>query len=282
MLNNIRYVKVYSIKEKLDPDFNPEELKPKDFIKDLDESEWFLVVKNDTKKKVLYISDSAGSLYEREYGHWLDRADDTNDLRKGDKKDIDRYKLWDQFSKALKKYKFQQPRPTLSAKSSFKRSDAEIVVNYLNKIVKPKCKRYEVAGSYRRNKPVIGDIEVLVVGITTGKILNILNKSKYLKVVKELWRGPLKMAVVVTFGSIKNLQLEFYVTESKYWAAALLTRTGNSTFNIYMRTRAKKRGMLLNEYGLYKDGKRITGLLTEEAIMRKLGMKYLEPEKRSL
>lgn len=168
-------------------------------------------------------------------------------------------------------------------KSKFKSVDVLPLVNHLSDYLKLNTKRYEVVGSFRRKKEEIGDLEFLVVGLTTKEILNWLKKNKTLKVKSVLWLGDKKMAVMVDYGKIQNLQLEFYITEKKYWHAAILTRTGSGMFNIVMRGKAKKQGFKLNEYGLFNlIGQRVVYKRTEKGIMEKLGMEYHTPEERNM
>lgn len=171
----------------------------------------------------------------------------------------------------------------LSAKSKFNRDEITPFVKYLNRIIEPYCDQYMVVGSYRRKKPVIGDLEILVTGITTNKIATMLSKSKKLTINKVLWHGAKKMGLVISYDNIKNLQFEVYVTDKSSWPAALLTRTGNATFNIALRNKAKKMGLLLNEYGLFdKHGVKFKYTRSEEAILNALGIEWHEPEERSI
>jgi DNA polymerase (family X) len=168
-------------------------------------------------------------------------------------------------------------------KSKFKSVDVLPLINYLSNYLKLNTKRYEVVGSYRRKKEEIGDLEFLVIGLTTKEILNWLKKSKTLEVKSILWLGDKKMAVMVNYGKIQNLQLEFYITEKRYWHAAILTRTGSGMFNIVMRGKAKKQGFKLNEYGLFNlSGQQVNYKKTEKGIMEKLGMDWHKPEERNM
>lgn len=170
-------------------------------------------------------------------------------------------------------------------KGKFKRDKVEPLIKYLTKIIKPKCELYEVVGSYRRQKDVVGDIELLVAGFSIEKIIALLGKSKIVSIDEILWKGKVKTALLITSKkfSIKGLQLEVYISNKKCWGASLLTRTGPAALNIMMRSKAKRKGFLkLNEYGLYdKDGNQVAGK-TEQSIFKKLNMPYLEPEERNL
>ncbi len=173
----------------------------------------------------------------------------------------------------------------LSKKGKHKRTDLTGLVNFLRRIIKNKLStNFSVAGSYRRKKPVVGDLEFLIEGVSIEKIFSALNKNdtvnrRGLLIRSILWKGPKKMALEISYKEIKSLQLEFRVCDKKSFGAMLLTMTGGKTNNIVMRAKAKKKGWKLNEYGLWKGETRIAGK-TEEEIYYKMGIAYKEPQLR--
>jgi DNA polymerase (family 10) len=76
------------------------------------------------------------------------------------------------------------------------------------------------------------------------------------------------------------LDIEFVSEEE--WGTALLYFTGSKGFNVYMRADAKRKGMLLNEHGLYdiNTGDKILQYPSEEDIFEEIGMKYVSPPMR--
>lgn len=168
---------------------------------------------------------------------------------------------------------------SVSKKIKIERIKVTPLVKYLEKLVKPKCSLYAVVGSFRRGKKKVGDLEILICGFTTDGAYNLLEKSKKVKILELLWKGSVKMGVTISFPGIKFLQLEVYVSKKGSWGGALLTRTGPKSMNIVMRKRARNRGYKLNEYGLWKEGKKVAGL-TEKGIFDKLDLKYKTPEER--
>ena len=125
-----------------------------------------------------------------------------------------------------------------------------------------------VAGSVRRNKPEVGDIDIIV----NGDITKLQGEG-------HPWRyadGGTKKCTI----EYKGRQVNILRTENGRVGAALLYFTGNATFNLIMRRKAKKMGFKLNEYGLWKGDEFIAGTY-EQDIFEALGMKYLEPEQRS-
>ncbi|WP_163327649.1 DNA polymerase/3'-5' exonuclease PolX [Desulfurobacterium thermolithotrophum] len=132
--------------------------------------------------------------------------------------------------------------------------------------------RISVAGSTRRMKETVGDIDILA----TGKNLEIIEAFVNLPNVKEvLWKGTKKATVIVEEGE----QVDLRVTEPESYGAALQYFTGSKAHNIHLRTICLKQGYKLNEYGLFKEEEKIAGK-TEEEIYRALGMETPPPEIR--
>lgn len=136
-----------------------------------------------------------------------------------------------------------------------------------------------VAGSTRRRKETVGDVDFLVaIKDTTDKYLveKIMNTFVTMdEVVKVVGKGETKSSVRTRNGLNMDLRL---VKESSF-GAALQYFTGSKEHNIALRRIAMKMGYKLNEYGLFKNGRKIKGE-TEEEIYEKLGMEWIPPELR--
>jgi len=132
------------------------------------------------------------------------------------------------------------------------------------------------AGSIRRKKSTIRDIDIIVSSKNPAKVINAFTNIKGIQ--KVFAKGPRKAIIM-----IKSIQVDLRVFSPESWGAGLFYFTGNKSYNIEMRKIAIKKGYKLNEYGLFdkKTGKMIAGK-TEEEICKKLGVKYLEPEKREI
>jgi len=132
------------------------------------------------------------------------------------------------------------------------------------------------AGSVRRKKPTIRDIDIIVSSKNPAKIINAFTNIEGIQ--KVFAKGPRKAIII-----IKSLQADLRVFSPESWGAGLFYFTGSKSYNIEMRKIAIKKGYKLNEYGLFekKTGKMIAGK-TEEEICKKLGVKYLNPEKREI
>ena len=133
--------------------------------------------------------------------------------------------------------------------------------------------RVVVAGSYRRRRDTVGDLDVLVTskhGAAVGDKL-----VRYENVTDVLAHGPTRAAVVLRSG----LQVDVRVVPEQSYGAALLYFTGSKAHNIALRGLANDRDWKLNEYGLFSGKRRIAGA-TEEEVYEKLGLAYIPPELR--
>jgi DNA polymerase (family 10) len=138
----------------------------------------------------------------------------------------------------------------------------------------PSVKKVDIAGSFRRKKGTIGDLDVLIVSNDVQKIMDAFTSMK--DVTKIINKGMKKSAVRLKNG----LQVDLRVVKGKEWGAAFLYFTGNKQHNVLLRKIALKKGMTLNEYRLAtKEGEWVAGK-TEHSIYRALGLTYVKPEKR--
>jgi DNA polymerase (family 10) len=134
-------------------------------------------------------------------------------------------------------------------------------------------RKIEWAGSLRRMRENIGDIDILATGPNTEKIVHTF---AHLPEVKEvLASGETKASVIVEGG----IQIDLRVVEEDSYGAALQYFTGSKAHNIHLRGIAKTKGIKINEYGVFKDEKKIGGK-EEEDVYRALGMVWIEPELR--
>lgn len=138
-------------------------------------------------------------------------------------------------------------------------------------------KKYDVilAGSYRRGQPTSGDIDVLIFNNNH----DILNDKFLIDHLTKIGETVSKYMGYCKFeGEIYRIDIRFFDKSS--YASALLYFTGPKELNTFMRRKAKSMNLLLNEYGLYKNKKKIK-LNTEEDIFNELGIKYLKPNERN-
>jgi DNA polymerase (family 10) len=133
--------------------------------------------------------------------------------------------------------------------------------------------KVDYAGSIRRMKETIGDIDFLVISKDPEKVVNFFVK---LPGVAKVWgRGKTKASARMKEG----FDMDIRIIPPKSYGAALQYFTGSKEHNIALRKIAIDKGLKLNEYGLFKGAKMIAGK-TEEEIYKKLGMDWIPPEIR--
>ncbi len=169
-----------------------------------------------------------------------------------------------------------------SVAGRFRLDEAEAVANGLKEAV-AKCKgavRVEVAGSLRRWRETIGDIDLLCQADqnNAGQIMDAFTSAD--GVTKLLVSGKTKSSVV--FGG--RIQADLRVVPKKSFGAALQYFTGSKAHNIALREIAVRKKLRLNEYGLFKEagkdkGKQLAGA-EEEGIYKALGLSWVPPELR--
>ena len=141
-----------------------------------------------------------------------------------------------------------------------------------------RCKQIEkinIAGSLRRMKETIGDLDILISSKNPETIMQYF--VSYPEVAQVLAKGTTKSSVLLN----DNLQVDLRVVDEKSYGAALQYFTGSKDHNVTLRGFAIRKGYKLNEYGLFdkKTEKYIAGK-TEEDIYKKIGFLYIEPELR--
>jgi DNA polymerase (family 10) len=137
----------------------------------------------------------------------------------------------------------------------------------------PGVERALAAGSVRRRKETIGDIDILVIAKKPKPIMDYFTSMP--DVARVLAHGETKSSVQLEAG----LDADIRVVEPSSYGAALNYFTGSKDHNVSLRQLAIKKGYKLNEYGLFKGTKQIAGK-TEEDIYKALGLDYIEPEMR--
>ncbi len=144
----------------------------------------------------------------------------------------------------------------------------------------PDVIRCSLAGSVRRHKEVIGDVDFLVSAKESAGIMKFFSEQE--EVESVIVSGETKTSVVLGDG----LQADLRVVSDREFPFALAYFTGSKEHNIVMRQRAIQRGLRLNEYGLFRskeetrDPELLEACDTEEAIFAALDLPYIEPELR--
>src|SRR5579885_3278923 len=162
----------------------------------------------------------------------------------------------------------EKPRAEKRFKLSVAEAEAEALVGFLRD-----GGRIVVAGSYRRRRDTVGDLDLLVTAKDAAAVGNKL--VLYENVAEVLAHGPTRTTVILRSG----IQVDVRAVPEESYGAALLYFTGSKAHNIVLRGLANDRGWKLNEYGLFEGEHRIAGA-TEEEVYAKLGLAFIPPELR--
>ncbi|MFZ3231182.1 MAG: DNA polymerase/3'-5' exonuclease PolX [Pseudobdellovibrio sp.] len=147
----------------------------------------------------------------------------------------------------------------------------ELILKYLQKT--KGVKHLSVAGSIRRRKDTIGDIDILLTTTKTKEASE--HFLKYDKIIKVLSQGATRTSVLLKSG----VQVDLRVVQDNFYGAALLYFTGSKNHNVALRTLAMKQGLKINEYGIFKGSENLASE-NEKDIYKLLKMPYIEPELR--
>jgi DNA polymerase (family X) len=148
-------------------------------------------------------------------------------------------------------------------------------IRSLEKIIQsfPEVERVVTAGSIRRRKETIGDIDILATSLKPKKVME---RFLGLPFIAHIYGSGFTKTNV----RLKNgLDIDLRVVPKESFGAAFNYFTGSKAHNIALREIAIKKGWKLNEYGLFSGKKQIVGK-TEEELYKKLGLQYIEPEMR--
>lgn len=144
---------------------------------------------------------------------------------------------------------------------------AEPLIKYL------KQQQIKIAGSFRRCRETVGDLDILA-SCKRGTDL-ITHFVHYEEVDDVISKGTTRSTVILKSG----LQVDLRVIPAVSWGAGLFYFTGSKAHNIAVRKLALKRGLKINEYGVFKNDKRIAGK-SEEEMYAQVGLPYIVPELR--
>lgn len=176
----------------------------------------------------------------------------------------------DQINQGVKISKSRKSRHPREAMEALKKKIAEIAEYFA-------IENIEYCGSFRRRAETSGDMDILLswkdYEDNWKDIENFFGWVRSLST-ETLVDGKKKMSVV-----IDGIQTDVRIVPSVSWAYALMHSTGSVHENVRLRIIAKKKGMMLNEYGLYK-GKSLIPCNTESEIYKALGESYKEPWER--
>ncbi len=151
------------------------------------------------------------------------------------------------------------------------RPQVEALLSFLRD--QPGVRRAEAAGSYRRRRETVGDIDLVADAGAGSPVIERFVSWGEVREVRS--RGETKAGVVLRCG----LPVDLRRVEASSFGAALQYFTGSQAHNIALRRIARRRGLKVNEYGVFRGGARIAGR-TEASVYRALGLAFIPPELR--
>jgi len=162
-------------------------------------------------------------------------------------------------------------------------AEAQKIASEVLEQLKPHCKRIEIAGSIRRKKPGVGDIEVVAVplpystGLLEDGLAAVVNKWE--KVKGELEYGKTKYTQRILPEGIK---LDLFFAEEGNWGSIFAIRTGSAEYSHQILAKGWVRQGFKSEGGyLFRDGDKYE-VPEEKDLFRMIGIPYTEPENRNL
>jgi DNA polymerase (family 10) len=129
------------------------------------------------------------------------------------------------------------------------------------------------AGSYRRMKETVGDIDILVMTEESEKAVNIFCSLKGVE--RVLAEGGTKGSCIFS----GNIQVDLRAIPPECFGSALQYFTGSKAHNVHLRSIAKQKGLKISEYGVFKEDKKIAGE-NEEDVYKSIGLIWIPPEMR--
>ena len=168
---------------------------------------------------------------------------------------------------AIESHLKQKQRIKLSVAAQY----AEPLVAYLKKVAG--VNEVVVAGSYRRCKETVGDLDILISAKDNQAVIQAF--VEYEEVAKVLSKGTTRSTVILRNG----LQVDLRVVDKASYGAALYYFTGSKAHNIAVRRRAQQLGLKINEYGVFKGNKQIAGK-TEQSVFKAVALPWIAPELR--
>lgn len=162
-----------------------------------------------------------------------------------------------------------------TAKANFEKTtsaEAILVANELCDRISDFCLCYEVAGSIRQGKEMVGDVDVVIIPKTPVE--------EFVQKIKETidfeYGGTKKL-----FGMFMGRPVNIFITNKESYGACLYQSTGPAMYNVFVRQVAKRKGFKLNEYGLFnrETNEKVAGE-TEGSIFEALGWDYKLPTER--
>jgi DNA polymerase (family 10) len=148
---------------------------------------------------------------------------------------------------------------------------AEPLLAYMRAL--PAVEDAAVAGSYRRSRETVGDIDIVASSSRPEPAIDAF--ARYPEATRVVERGSTRATIILRSG----LQVDIRVVAPESYGSALVYFTGSKAHNIAIRRIAQNKGLKINEYGVFRGEKRLAGE-TEESVYRAIGLPLIPPELR--
>lgn len=160
-------------------------------------------------------------------------------------------------------------------KPTYQLDVASSLANAIVARLKPYCSRIEVAGSIRRKKSRVHDIDIVLIPSDPWNLLQEVNRLAWPNIKS-------RSGSKITSFTYNGIPVDLYFADEKSWVTLFLIRTGSAEFNIWLCSLAKRKGWKLHADGggLYDDRGCRYAAESEEAIMNALGLRYFPPQYR--
>ncbi len=179
------------------------------------------------------------------------------------------------FGEKTEQHILQAAQDHLSQKHRFKLAVAaqyaEAFAGYLRKVAG--VEEVAMAGSFRRMRETVGDIDLLVAAEEGGGVMD--RFTAYEEVKEILASGPTRGSVILKSG----IQVDVRIIPKQSWGAALVYFTGSKAHNIAIRRIAQDKGLKINEYGVFKGDEPVAGI-DEDSVYKAIGLPWIPPELR--
>lgn len=164
------------------------------------------------------------------------------------------------------------------------RSEMDLINQKIGELLNPYGIRWNIAGSYRREEPTSGDIDILIEqrpDLNMAGVLTLLKDILPPNTALTPHSTTKHMAILRLDDQHNGHRVDIRLIDPISYPFALLYFTGSQMFNILLRQRAIERGYTLNEYGLFGANKvPVNNLRSEEDILAYLGVRYFAPKER--
>lgn len=178
-------------------------------------------------------------------------------------------KLAEEISRALNKKSLEEKRFLLSVATQY----AQSYLEYLRR--SPLVKEVAPAGSYRRRKETVGDLDILCT-VKSGEEQRVGEYFRnYDEVGEVLSQGETRTSVILRSG----IQVDLRIVHPDEYGAALHYFTGSKAHNIAIRHLGNEQGLKINEYGVFRKERKVAGK-TEESVFASVGLPWIAPELR--